>query len=120
MAMVFGSLGWVGAGAGALAISEWQAVKPGDWIWLAAIGVSGALGQLWLTEAFRRAPPSVVGPFEYTAMLWAFGIDWIFWSASPSASLLIGAAIVVASGIVIILDERRLAELAVNPASSPP
>jgi drug/metabolite transporter (DMT)-like permease len=53
-------------------------------------------------------------------MLWAFGIDWIFWSASPSASLLIGAAIVVASGIVIILDERRLAELAVNPASSPP
>jgi drug/metabolite transporter (DMT)-like permease len=120
MSMVFWYLALVGTGAGLLAINQWHAVESADWKWLAAVGVSGALGQLWLTEAFRHAPPSVVGPFEYTAMLWAFGIDWIFWSASPSAGLLIGAAIVVASGIVIILDERRLAELAVNPACSPP
>jgi drug/metabolite transporter (DMT)-like permease len=120
MSMVFWYLGLVGLGSGALAINEWHAVEAADWIWLAAIGVSGGLGQLWLTEAFRRAPPSVVGPFEYTAILWAFGIDWIFWSASPSTSLLIGASIVIASGIVIILDERRLAELAVNPACPPP
>jgi len=38
--------------------------NPSDWLWRAAIGVSGALGQLWLTEAFRRAPPSVVGPLN--------------------------------------------------------
>jgi drug/metabolite transporter (DMT)-like permease len=120
MSMVFWYLALVGTGAGLLAISQWHAVELGDWKWLAAVGISGALGQLWLTEAFRRAPPSVVGPFEYTAMLWAFGIDWIFWSASPSAGLLFGAAIVVASGIVIIIDEHRLAELAVNPACSPP
>jgi drug/metabolite transporter (DMT)-like permease len=120
MAMVVWYLGLVGVGSGALAVNEWQTVRSDDWIWLAAIGVTGGLGQLWLTDAFRRAPPSVVGPFEYTAMLWAFGIDWIFWSASPSASLLTGAAIVVGSGIVVILDERRLAELAANPAFTPP
>jgi drug/metabolite transporter (DMT)-like permease len=120
MSMVFWYLGLVGLGSGALAIEQWHAVQSADWIWLAGIGVSGGLGQLWLTEAFRRAPPSVVGPFEYTAILWAFGIDWIFWSAVPSASLLAGATIVVVSGIVVILDERRLAELAVNPANLPP
>jgi drug/metabolite transporter (DMT)-like permease len=120
MAMVFWYLGLVGAGSGVLAISDWQPVASPDWLWLAAVGVSGALGQLWLTEAFRHAPPSVVGPFEYTQMLWAFGIDWIFWSASPSATLVIGAAIVVASGIAVIFDERRLAELAINPAVAPP
>jgi drug/metabolite transporter (DMT)-like permease len=118
--MVFWYLGSVGLGSGALAIKDWQAVATGDWLWLAAIGVSGALGQLWLTEAFRRAPPSVVGPFEYTAILWAFAIDWLFWSAAPSLSLVIGATIVVASGIAVIADERRLAELAVNPAFTPP
>jgi drug/metabolite transporter (DMT)-like permease len=75
---------------------------------------------MWLTDAFRRAPPSVVGPFEYTAILWAFAIDWIFWSASPSLSLVIGACIVIASGVVVILDERRLGQLALNPASPPP
>jgi drug/metabolite transporter (DMT)-like permease len=120
MAMVFWYLGLVGLGAGVLALNDWRPVASSDWLWLAAIGVSGALGQLWLTEAFRRAPPSVVGPFEYTAILWAFGIDWIFWSASPTATLVIGAAIVVVSGIVVIFDERRLAELAINPAVAPP
>jgi drug/metabolite transporter (DMT)-like permease len=75
---------------------------------------------MWLTNAFRRAPPSVVGPFEYTAILWAFAIDWIFWSATPTLTLIVGACIVIASGIVIILDERRLSVLALNPATPPP
>jgi drug/metabolite transporter (DMT)-like permease len=114
LSTVFWYLCLVGIGSGVLAFDDWQTVASGDWIWLAALGVSGALGQLWLTEAFRRAPPSVVGPFEYTAILWAFGIDWLFWSAPPSLSLVLGAGIVIASGIFVILDERRLAGLAVE------
>jgi drug/metabolite transporter (DMT)-like permease len=62
----------------------------------------------------------VVAPFEYTAMLWAFLIDWIFWSAKPSATLIIGACTVITSGIVVIFDERRLGRLALSPASPPP
>lgn len=109
MSMVFWYLAFVGIGSGILSVGDWRAVEAGDWRWLVAVGVSGGLGQLWLTEAFRRAPPSVVAPFEYTSILWAFAIDWIFWSASPSLSLLAGAAIVVTSGIVVILDEHRIA-----------
>ena len=120
MSMVFWYLLLVSAGSGALALGDWRPVPPTDWVWLIGIGVTGALGQMWLTDAFRRAPPSVVGPFEYTAILWAFGIDWIFWSASPSPTLLLGAGIVIVSGIVIILDERRLGQLALSPASPPP
>jgi drug/metabolite transporter (DMT)-like permease len=90
MAMVFWYLLLVGIGSGVLAIGDWRPVPATDWGWLIGIGFTGALGQMWLTDAFRRAPPSVVGPFEYTSILWAFGIDWIFWSASPSMSLVIG------------------------------
>jgi len=75
---------------------------------------------MWLTDAFRRAPPSVVGPFEYTAILWAFAIDWIFWSATPSPSLILGACIVIASGIFVIVDEHRLGRLALAQAVPPP
>jgi drug/metabolite transporter (DMT)-like permease len=121
MSMVFWYLLMVSIGSGVLAIGDWRPVLVSDWGWLIGIGVTGALGQIWLTNAFRRAPPSVVGPFEYTAILWAFAIDWIFWSSSPSLSLVIGACIVIASGIVVIFDERRLGQLAlISPASPPP
>ena len=120
MSMVFWYLLLVSIGSGLLAVGEWRPVPVSDWGWLVGIGVTGALGQMWLTDAFRQAPPSVVGPFEYTAILWAFAIDWIFWSASPSLSLIIGAGIVIASGIVVIVDEHRLSQLALSPASPPP
>jgi drug/metabolite transporter (DMT)-like permease len=120
LSMVFWYLVIVSIACAVIGFKDWQPIQSGDWGWLAGIGVSGALGQLWITDAFRRAPPSVVGPFEYTAILWAFAIDWIFWSASPSLNLMLGAAIVIGSGVFIILDERRLAELALTPASPPP
>ena len=119
-AMVFWWLVLGGLGSGAMAVADWRPIVDGDWIWLAGIGLSGALGQFWITDAFRRAPPSVVAPFEYMAVLWGFAIDWIFWSASPSQPLIIGAAIIIASGVFIIWDERRLAEMAFAPASPPP
>ncbi|MEP6883738.1 MAG: DMT family transporter [Gammaproteobacteria bacterium] len=120
LAMVFWYLLMVGVASGMLALGDWRPVPVADWGWLAGIGVSGALGQMWLTDAFRRAPPSVVGPFEYTAILWAFAIDWIFWSAAPSLSLIVGACIVIVSGIVIILDEHRLSRITLNPSTPPP
>ena len=120
LSMVFWYLLLVSIGSGVLAFGEWRPVPFSDWGWLIGIGVTGALGQTWMTEAFRRAPPSVVGPFEYMAILWAFAIDWIFWSASPSLTLMIGACVVVASGIVVIVDERRMGQMAPNPASPPP
>jgi drug/metabolite transporter (DMT)-like permease len=120
LSMVFWYLLLVSLGSGVLAVGDWRPVPPSDWGWLIGVGVTGALGQMWLTDAFRRAPPSVVGPFEYTAILWAFGIDWLFWSTSPSLSLLAGACIVAVSGIVVIIDERRLGQIALNAASPPP
>jgi drug/metabolite transporter (DMT)-like permease len=119
-ALVFWVLALGGAAGGALAVPEWRPIAPGDWPWLALVGLSGALGQYWLTDAFRRAPPSVVGPFEYTSMVWAFAIDWIFWSAAPTGALVLGAAIVIASGLYVIVDEHRMAQLALNPGSPPP
>ena len=104
------------SGSGVLDVGGVRPVPASDWGWLVGVGVTGALGQLWLTEAFIRAPPSVVGPFEYTSILWAFAIDWIFWSAAPSLSLILGACIVIASGIIVIVDEHRLGRTSLSAA----
>jgi drug/metabolite transporter (DMT)-like permease len=61
----------------------------------------------------------VVAPFEYSSILWALGIDWFFWSVLPSAIVVIGATVVIACGLVVIWDERRLATLAETAAASP-
>jgi drug/metabolite transporter (DMT)-like permease len=108
IAMVFWFLVLVGAGSGALSLTEWRTVLPGDWIWLATIGLSGALGNHWMVEAFSRAPASVVAPFEYSSILWAFAIDRVFWSVAPNSTIVLGASIIIASGLFIIWDERRL------------
>ena len=118
--MVFWVLVISGAGCGVLALGDWRPIPSHDWGWLALVGICGALGQYWLTEAFRSAPPAVVGPFEYTAILWAFAIDWLFWQAAPTRQLLVGAAIVITSGLVVIWDERRLARMPIEPSSPPP
>lgn len=120
MSTVFWNLTLVGIGSGLLSIGSWHEIPAADWPWLAGTGVAGALGQFWITDAFRRAPPAVVAPFEYTSILWAFAIDWIFWAATPSPSLILGAGIVIATGIYVIWDERRSVDLPLNPASPPP
>jgi drug/metabolite transporter (DMT)-like permease len=84
----------------------WVAIAPGDWKWLLGLGVLAAIGQYLLTEAFRSAPPSVVAPFEYTALLWGVGIDRLVWQVLPSARVCLGGGIVIASGLYLIWRER--------------
>jgi drug/metabolite transporter (DMT)-like permease len=89
------------------AIPGWVPIEAAHWKVLLGLGVLGALGQYLLTEAFRSAPPSVVAPFEYTALLWGIGIDRVVWHVSPSARVCLGSGIVIASGLYLIWRERR-------------
>jgi len=68
--------------------------------------VLAAIGQYLLTEAFRSAPPAVVAPFEYTALLWGIAIDRVVWHVLPSARVCCGGGIVIASGLYLIWHER--------------
>ncbi len=60
-------------GAGALAYPDWVALSS-EHLWLFALmGLSGAIGQVFITEAFRLAPASLIAPFEYTGFGLGFG-----------------------------------------------
>lgn len=91
---------------GLLSVPGWMPPAREHWLWLAALGGFAALGQHFLTEAFRSAPPSVVAPFEYTALLWGILIDWMAWSVLPVPRVYLGAVVVVGSGLYLIWLEH--------------
>jgi drug/metabolite transporter (DMT)-like permease len=92
--------------ATAIALPQWIAVSRDHWILIAVLGLSGALGQYFIVEAFRHAPASVVAPFDYTALIWGALLDWILWQALPNSRMLTGAAVVVATGLYLLHRER--------------
>jgi drug/metabolite transporter (DMT)-like permease len=118
VSMVFWFMLMLAIGGGLLAAPNWVPVAPEHWPLLAAVGVLGALGQHFVTEAFRHAPASVVAPFEYTALLWAVSLDWVVWEHAPNTRMFIGGAIIIASGLYLIHRERRERLQPVPPVQS--
>jgi drug/metabolite transporter (DMT)-like permease len=104
--VVFWMIGLMTVLAVIIAAPRWIPIRSDDWILLAAIGVFSAIAQHLLTEAFRSAPPSVVAPFEYTALLWGILIDRFVWGVFPTSRVYIGGSVVIASGLYLIWREH--------------
>nr|WP_233152141.1 DMT family transporter [Marinibacterium profundimaris] len=86
----------------------WQPVQIGD-LWLfGAIAVFGTAGMTLMTQAFRLAPAAVVAPLDYTAMVWATAFGWLIWSEVPDRTALVGAAVIIGSGLYVIWRERKV------------
>ncbi len=75
---------------------------------LVVAGLLGGVGQILLTSAYRHADASVVAPFEYASMLFAIVIGYAVFSELPTWQTLLGAAIIIFAGVVIIWRERQL------------
>jgi drug/metabolite transporter (DMT)-like permease len=105
-AMVFWTLAIMALAAGLASAPVWVAIAPEHWLLLAALGLTGALGQYAVTEAFRVGEASVVAPLEYTALVWALGLDLLIWQVLPDTATLLGAAIIIASGIYLLHREQ--------------
>jgi len=93
-------------GAGVLALPGWVPIETAHWPVLAALAVTGFLGQLAITEAFRHGQASAVAPFEYTALAWGIMLDWSLWRIVPDRYTLAGGAIIIVSGLYLLRKER--------------
>jgi len=116
-ALVFWFLVLMAVFAGALAWPDWQPLQREHWWVLALIGVTGALGQVGLTHAFRLGEASQVAPLEYTALLWVVLLDLTVWHVLPDGMTWLGAAIIVLSGLYMFRREKALSDAGtVDPA----
>ena len=69
----------------------------------------GICGYGALTVAMRTGEVGVVTPFRYTRLLFAMVLGVAVFGERPDAATLIGSAIIVACGVVIISQNRRIA-----------
>lgn len=94
-------------GLASLPFGGWVIPDTTTLVMLICTGLLGGVGQLFLTEALRRAPVAVVAPFDYTQLVWASIIGFLVWDELPRAATLVGACVVAASGVYILLRETR-------------
>src|SRR5690606_38739695 len=87
----------------------WQTPVWADAPYLLGLGASGFLMQISLTLAFKYAPASVIAPLTYTQIIWATLFGWMVFSDVPTLNIIVGAAIIIASSLIVIMRERYLA-----------
>lgn len=75
---------------------------------LIGVGLSGTAAQWLLSVAFRNARAAIATVFNYSSIVWATLIGWMIWGEFPLPAVIAGAAIVIASNILMIWRESRL------------
>lgn len=65
------------------------------------------VGYQFIIMAMRVGDISFVAPFRYTALIWALLIGWLIFGEVPDTAMLVGASIVVASGLYTLYRERH-------------
>lgn len=93
---------------GIASIPLWQDMDLTQFAIVAAVGVVGGTAQYVLVESARLVPASVLGTVEYFALIWSFIFGYLFWGEEPEQVVFIGAALVIAAGLVLAWSERRV------------
>jgi len=96
------------SGAIILAVSggaHWP--EPATWAKLCGAAVFGISGYAALTTAMRTGEVGVVTPFRYTRLLFAMIFGITVFGERPDAATLIGSAIIVGCGVILLAGQRR-------------
>ncbi|WP_353473358.1 DMT family transporter [Salipiger sp. H15] len=86
----------------------WVMPEPQTLALLIGAGLIGGVAQIFLTSAYKGAEAALLAPFDYASILFAILIGYVVFDEVPTGLTLLGSAIIIASGIAIILRERAL------------
>lgn len=83
----------------------WQMPVGVHWLAFAGAGFFGGIAITLITQAFRVGRASIVAPFDYTGLLWATVLGWVFWHEIPTVSGFFGMFIIILSGVYLALRQ---------------
>jgi drug/metabolite transporter (DMT)-like permease len=84
-----------------LAPFAWEMPTPTEWIMLILMGGCGAIGHLFVIMALQRVEASRLSPFTYIQLVWSILASVLIFGDIPTMGTLLGAGIIVASGLYV-------------------
>lgn len=91
---------------GAAMLQDFKMPVGTDWLFLFGYGSLSALGAILTMLAARYAPAAVIGPIQYSQMLWAILFGYLIFGDHVDLPIMIGIALIVGSGLLTISRER--------------
>ena len=81
----------------------------------AAMSVLGFAGGLLIIAAYKSADAAMVAPMQYSQLLWAAIFGYAFFAEFPDLWTWVGAGIIIASGLYIVLRETLRGATSTTP-----
>ncbi|WP_312408563.1 DMT family transporter [Rhizobium sp.] len=91
---------------GALAIPGFMAPTAIQWVWLAGYGLLAALAAILLMYAANHAPATMIGPTQYSQMIWAVIFGYLVFGDHIDLAMVIGIVLIVGSGLLTLMREK--------------
>lgn len=89
-------------------------------IWMIVIGVMATLGHLCMAQSLKMADATVVVPMDYTRMLWAAGVGFLFFGEFPDLLTWVGGTVIFLSTVYITYRESRAKKATGMPSTPTP
>lgn len=97
----------------------WAPLRTADVLTFATSGALVAIAHTLMIEAFRRGEAALVAPFKYSSLLWATLFGLVLFGELPDRWTIIGAIVIVLSGLYVLHRETKLKRLKLMNAKVP-
>lgn len=93
---------------GLLDRDSWIDPDTAGWALFVGAGVCSVLAWIGLVNGYRGAPPALLAPLEYTALVGGAIAGYLIWDEVPDNWVVVGALIIIASGLFVVYRDLNV------------
>ncbi|MBB3456361.1 S-adenosylmethionine uptake transporter [Rhizobium sp. BK313] len=84
-----------------LSLGHWRSFSALDFAAMLALGIVAGSAHMMITRSLKLAPASLLAPLQYSLLVWAIALGFLFFGDLPDSQILIGSAVIVVAGLFI-------------------
>lgn len=86
----------------------WHAVDSVFWLWMVIIAAGACAALSLMTRAYQLTKTSYAAIYEYAYLISVGLFGWLFWGIMPNVISIIGIALIVSAGVIIVLAQQNM------------